>query len=418
MPPRAYVERLSRVTAALIDRRQSPGDHSHRFAGVAGSLLAGHPAVGGFGALPWQEHVHARRAVWASRLFTSTDLQWAEVGRLLLMQWWGGPGKAYSPLVHLVGTGQQRVWPSTFALPHPLQRLLDGVAALPPVPPLSPTALPAGVWRASIPLFANPVLAHAGPDGRLQGLDAPQHHLLRVHARMQCVGHVLSFAHVLHGLPLPAVLEQRVRQQLQPAVALFPSMAALQQTVDNVVAQLPPDVLPPVGWLSATASHVPPVEAAAKVLMQLAWPVPGGASHIPLATLTVKAATALQLLPVTTQRLDRHAAFIQEALGGMPVGTSDRAQFRSTLSALWRVRWNNHYKEIYWRLVVDGLPTAQRMHIGVACLRGMHFRHGMCHFVDPCRQVATSMHPCRHRNIYSCIIIYSITYHTSLLSID
>lgn len=25
-------------------------------------------------------------------------------------------------------------------------------------------------------------------------------------------------------------------------------------------------------------------------------------------------------------------------------------------------KWGNHFKEVYWRLVVYGLPTAQRMH--------------------------------------------------------
>ena len=29
--------------------------------------------------------------------------------------------------------------------------------------------------------------------------------------------------------------------------------------------------------------------------------------------------------------------------------------------SLWRLRWDNAFKEVYWRLVCDGLPTAERM---------------------------------------------------------
>jgi hypothetical protein len=30
---------------------------------------------------------------------------------------------------------------------------------------------------------------------------------------------------------------------------------------------------------------------------------------------------------------------------------------------LWKLRWDNHYKEVYWRLVVNGLATTERMHM-------------------------------------------------------
>jgi hypothetical protein len=30
---------------------------------------------------------------------------------------------------------------------------------------------------------------------------------------------------------------------------------------------------------------------------------------------------------------------------------------------LWKLRWDNHYKEVYWQLVVNGLTTTERMHM-------------------------------------------------------
>ena len=38
---------------------------------------------------------------------------------------------------------------------------------------------------------------------------------------------------------------------------------------------------------------------------------------------------------------------------------------------LWRVRWDNHYKEVYWRLVLDGLACGERLHQDVGeCVCG------------------------------------------------
>jgi hypothetical protein len=33
---------------------------------------------------------------------------------------------------------------------------------------------------------------------------------------------------------------------------------------------------------------------------------------------------------------------------------------------LWELKWDNNFKEVYWRLVLNGLPTAERMHLADA----------------------------------------------------
>jgi hypothetical protein len=38
---------------------------------------------------------------------------------------------------------------------------------------------------------------------------------------------------------------------------------------------------------------------------------------------------------------------------------------------LWRLKWDNSFKEVYWRLVLNGLATAERMHMtACACVCG------------------------------------------------
>jgi hypothetical protein len=40
--------------------------------------------------------------------------------------------------------------------------------------------------------------------------------------------------------------------------------------------------------------------------------------------------------------------------------------YKSVVAAqrqLWKLRWDNHFKEVLWRLVVNGLATAERMHM-------------------------------------------------------
>jgi hypothetical protein len=85
-PPTGGMADVERWTKALIDHgeaprrpptspvsapahgRAPPGPSRRAPPGVQSALLVGRPAEGGFGTLSVQQHIHARRAVWASRL--------------------------------------------------------------------------------------------------------------------------------------------------------------------------------------------------------------------------------------------------------------------------------------------------------------------------------------------------------------
>lgn len=59
------------------------------------------------------------------------------------------------------------------------------------------------------------------------------------------------------------------------------------------------------------------------------------------------------------------------------------ATLLSKLQQLWQLPWDNSRKEIYWRLVMDALPTAERMHMaGEPCNCGVLMPGRAHHYWD------------------------------------
>lgn len=73
LPTDIHRQQLTASVAKLVDRGLAPASHVRRFTGVAARLLAGRPAEGGFGTLPWLEHIRARHAWWGA-LFVQRHL--------------------------------------------------------------------------------------------------------------------------------------------------------------------------------------------------------------------------------------------------------------------------------------------------------------------------------------------------------
>jgi hypothetical protein len=87
VPSVAQCKVLEQAVAKLIDRGMAPDAEGRAFAGVKASLLAGRPADGGFGMLPWRQHIIARHAWWGAQLLTApadTTLPWVQLGRAML----------------------------------------------------------------------------------------------------------------------------------------------------------------------------------------------------------------------------------------------------------------------------------------------------------------------------------------------
>jgi hypothetical protein len=68
---------------------------------------------------------------------------------------------------------------------------------------------------------------------------------------------------------------------------------------------------------------------------------------------------------VQQEREARWATFLQLAgQGATPDQAPTVADLQLMLRKLWRLRWDNERKEVLWWLVLDGLPTTERMHQG------------------------------------------------------
>jgi hypothetical protein len=158
----------------------------------------------------------------------------------------------------------------------------------------------------------------------------------------------------------------------------------------------------PVAWVQLAhaganlddAASAPLIHHVALTLMQsLAWPAlqmgsagtqqaDGGQcpARALLPDLSVRLATALLLHPVRAERHMRWALFVAEAEGAPsaddgdaappPLSSVQLACMHGLLKHVWRLGWHNDRKELFWRLLVNGLPFSSRFDLGVTCACG------------------------------------------------
>jgi hypothetical protein len=86
-----------------------------------------------------------------------------------------------------------------------------------------------------------------------------------------------------------------------------------------------------------------------------------------LDSLSVRLATVLQLTRLHTLRVKYQEDFACEFTPVLDMGNPDAvySHVNAVIAAqnqLWHVHWDNHYKEVYWRLVLNGLATGERLH--------------------------------------------------------
>ena len=97
----------------------------------------------------------------------------------------------------------------------------------------------------------------------------------------------------------------------------------------------------------------------------------------------------MQLEPLQAQRLVRFQAFEATAAAAPPspaLGTvppafpPPTATVLGLLPDLWSLRWDNNIKEIYWRLIYNGLPTADHIANSPPCCCGQSTPDRLHHF--------------------------------------
>lgn len=375
-PPASVASRLTTITARLVDRARPPACSGRSFAGLHHSALFGRPADGGFGALPWRQHISARHACWAARLISAplspADCPpWVTIARLLLHD---------LPPAGLLSWLPGRAAPGAMALlPPPLHRLHSALALLPPVADVAGELLAPGPWCLSLPLWGNPALTSpAHPDG----IDEPFTDFLA--AGVGTLGALLAVERAALAAPNQASYERDVRRPLLGGSYAFAERHVARERVADLLDALP------AAWVAAArqaavapAGQLPlsPAAVLAGVLLpRLGWRPPG-CDPLPVASLTVRAATALLTADAIAVRAAKYLApFAAMAAGAPPPpfpplpplpfpppASSPLAELLAALQRLWGLPWENGRKEAFWRLAYDALPTAARLHTDEPC---------------------------------------------------
>jgi hypothetical protein len=361
-PPTATTEALQRATSKLVGRGLAPHAQQRRFAGVAGDMLAGRPAEGGFGALPWLEHISARHAWWGLQLLVApAGAPWLAIARSLLAACCGDVGSHGLGLLYWPAT---EPLPGAYALlPQPLHRMHAALASLPrPVGVASPMP---GPWCWAAPLWGNPFFISAEyPDG----ID---HEFFDFAAAgISTLGELLHLRQALTAVHSQAAYRMVWFAQLRGAYAFVERHVAAERVALLV------DALPP-GWVSAAQSAAdqlaaggvqPPAQpdALAAMIPCLAWRRSAAAAPLTLRTFRVREGTALLTAPLRRRRLQSYfTPFAVEAAGAAHDGSGQ--EVAALLQRLWRLRCDNGLKEPFWLLAHNGLPTAARLQSSCKC---------------------------------------------------
>lgn len=475
-PPPPVLQELTSLSARLVDRGSAPGARlrpGQRLPGVPTELLFGSPLNGGFGLLPWAEHITARHARWAVRFLhrvtADADCQppgpWVHLAAatlqavavaahpalLLLMvqptdlpvgplQRWARAvqqlGLPTRPAVWLTPAGpwcvDQPLWYNPLlclerpysARPAAYQQVVTGAAAtsscaatgfshLALVPGLCTVGdLVAVVWRLNAAVNQQPRFAQDGWSGTRD-------------AFLQCLVpggdmRASSYPAALQVLlfDLSAFLEQLRCQlwQALPATWRAAAASALRAAGRTLVGPLPGALQRGVQFLLVDATWAPAVPPADTALALAAGAVdcmggevlPAEAQHptVPLAAgVTVAALTRSLRVRATSDtraawlgcivavhRLGFAARPVSMRLALDAVGTvrlsvvvraptvatvlKDLGRLHVRLGYAWRLPWDNGWKEVWWRLLVNGVSGAggHGAVVDRPCACGWHWR--------------------------------------------
>lgn len=337
LPPSKIAKSINQTISCLIDRKGK----KKGFAGVPLQLLAGNPKIGGFGAISIEEHLKARWAKWGLKFLLDSDPHpWILIGRACLLEPFR---RCRLSLLIQPYRGDNQV----------LARLLEPVRQL---PPLKVRSLTPGAWCTAVELWDNPTVPKLV--STTNKIFAPLaftevktvSDAINAHARiseLQQTDHhtYLQLAKDIFGHPV------RWNQQI-------PTIRAAEQQLRIALNQLPQ------GWVETAttalqqhrdngAELVTAEEATLTLCEKIGWSVGNGKDWTEY---TVKWGTVQLSAHIEQQRTHRFRAYT--AL----IGPSfNETHVRHMLHTLWAVNCDNSYKEVVWRLVLNGLPLAERM---------------------------------------------------------
>ena len=407
MPP-AVIAALHKTTTKLVDRAQAPHCSKRALPGVPSDLLPGHPSVGGFGCLPWTQHINSRHAVWGARLtlalaagLTERSPMWHHLALALLTLTAGGaPGSAVQPvippaLVLLAASPANHFKPVATAPalpPGPLQRMAVGLRAMHPdgLQPLDVAVEPwaPGAWCMDAPLWGNPLLpcppmpaagVVGGPGsvlddgfGQLQALPTLRtvRDLFRIRAHVHAAITSPTVQAALAACRFDKARQLYMQQVWEPELAsvglctsrMAPYVRLVVEDRGDLAVRL--DALfaaLPVAWRASLAVPAPPAAPPAAdtsafiptLVDRLGWRFPplltaaADSVGVPLRlkSLVVKTGTMLQLGAAMTQRRSAHSVYVAQALHLAP-GAAVAPAFVQKLAATLRDAWRLKWENV------------------------------------------------------------------------
>ena len=249
---------------------------------------------------------------------------------------------------------------------------------MPPTADVGITPLEPGPWCHSIPLWGNPLLP--------TGLDTDFADF--VAAGVSTLGQLLAIHDATVAAPTQATFTTSVRRPLLRGSYAFAQRHVALERQALLLATLP------AAWVDAAraasgAGHpaLPsPAEVLATfVLPRIGWRQADG-EPLPLASISVKAATAILAIPASDRRANTYLRpFAAAAVGAADLGAAPLPELRAALQRLWQLPWENGRKETFWRLAYDALPTAARLHRDEPCACGTSgVRPGRLHHFWDC----------------------------------
>ena len=319
-------------------------------------------------------------AWWALRLINGPDsTPWIHIGRsvlgFLLSQVQGDHATSRlstpypCPALALLSCTNQG-FAAQFNLenvPRILERLVAALASLPL--PSVVTPLPPGPWCAHLPLWGNPILRGAS----FTGLERSTSEIRQVAGPgVATLGDLLRLRLELELWTPNEYLQRRALLRFPghrcpdtPAIwASLPyKVYSACRTKAEVTAYLDSSLgliagMLPEGWLEAanegTHSGAGPMATSELLLSSLGWRL--GHRVVTLSTFTVKAGTILQLRQspaVQEQQMTQYAALVGE---NTPV-----TKVRRMLARVWSGPSDGRSLEVLWRLVLNGLPSSDRI---------------------------------------------------------
>jgi hypothetical protein len=375
LPPACVLTAIKRDVGHLVDKGWAPQANGRRsgFTGVAAKMQVGHPREGGCGVMPLEQHILSRHVMWAVRLITAKpDIPWVHVARHLV-----NAGLTQHPMSAQLGIGigpaVQLQTRAGARLPPPLLRLASALQALPPWQDVQPVPLAPGTWVVNAPLWGNPFAAQQ-PEQPLprQGLEAAFPALAAV-STLRTLWDLREVILLAHGVRCA----DEYRQQVWPLhLASRPELqdwATAKQQLLALANSLPSSWRPFVVGNGITAEALlaaPSMEAVVTQLVgRLGWSMPSG-KPMTLYKATVRGCTQLQMVSQQALTMARMHRFREALVVEAPAPVSHE-DVLTMLSRMWALPWDNQRKELLWRLVLNGLPTAARMDMtGEACQCG------------------------------------------------